>query len=354
MIKLLKRELKTVVIVVATAALTAGAPAIAHGVHAAFAHNADKVDNKHAVGAGATLTKARGKLVTTGTSGKFASKFIPKVGAAVNADKLGNVAAAGYARDLGHLVTVATSGGDFTSVQAAIDSITDASQANPYTVFVGPGVFEGRVVLKSGVSLLGVGIESVIRAPGITGDPANRAVLVGANGSSVRHLSIESPGPNAPLGVYNNVGGFRLDNVQIFVQESTTTAGIAVFLDGGNAIIKDSSIVSFSFSAPLNSYGILVSGAFLELWGSKVLAVAQGPETATAVSVGDTGNQVSIRGSQLVADDHGVFNDDAGPGQIEIGYSEVTSAAGTGGFNCVGVFTEAFAALDTNCQPPAP
>lgn len=74
----LKRDLRTVVVAVVAATVTAGAPALAHGVqHALFAHNADKVDGKHAVGAGATLSAAAGKLVATGATGRFGSKFMP-------------------------------------------------------------------------------------------------------------------------------------------------------------------------------------------------------------------------------------------------------------------------------------
>lgn len=63
------------------AVLGASGPAIAHGVqHAIFAHNADKVDGKHAVSSTATLNSAGGKLVATQASGankgKFARKFI--------------------------------------------------------------------------------------------------------------------------------------------------------------------------------------------------------------------------------------------------------------------------------------
>jgi hypothetical protein len=73
----LKRDLRTIVIAVVAAAVTAGGPAMAHGVaHALFAHNADKVDGKHAVGSGAALGNAAGKLVTTAGNGKFAPKFI--------------------------------------------------------------------------------------------------------------------------------------------------------------------------------------------------------------------------------------------------------------------------------------
>src|SRR3712207_8926658 len=50
-------------------------------------------------------------------------------------------------------VVVAKSGGDFTTVQPAIDSITDASQAKRYLVYVAPGTYTGRVTMKSFVDL---------------------------------------------------------------------------------------------------------------------------------------------------------------------------------------------------------
>lgn len=62
---------------------------MAHGVaHALFAHNADKVDGKHAVGSGASLANAGGKLVAHSASGKLPAKFIPKVN---DANKLDGV-----------------------------------------------------------------------------------------------------------------------------------------------------------------------------------------------------------------------------------------------------------------------
>jgi hypothetical protein len=85
--------LSTTALVVALAG-TAG-PAIAHGVnHALFAHNADKVDNKHAVGAGATLDARKGKLVATSpTTGYLPDNIIQKAG---DAEKLDGVDSSGF------------------------------------------------------------------------------------------------------------------------------------------------------------------------------------------------------------------------------------------------------------------
>lgn len=74
-----KGQLKTVVVAMVTAAVTAGAPAIAHGVnHALFAHNANKVDGKHAVGSGASLGKRAKKLVATNGAGYLPNNIIQK------------------------------------------------------------------------------------------------------------------------------------------------------------------------------------------------------------------------------------------------------------------------------------
>jgi len=77
--RLIRQHLTTIVVAMITAMVTAGAPAIAHGVHAAFAHNADKVDNRHAVGSGASLANARGRLVAHNSGGRLPARFIPKV-----------------------------------------------------------------------------------------------------------------------------------------------------------------------------------------------------------------------------------------------------------------------------------
>lgn len=78
-----------------TAALTAGGPAIAHGVqYALFAHNADKVDGKHAVGSGATVSARKGKLVATSAkTGRLPNNIIAQ---APNATKLQGKTAAEF------------------------------------------------------------------------------------------------------------------------------------------------------------------------------------------------------------------------------------------------------------------
>ena len=76
-----RTNVKIVAMGVAAMVLSGGAGAYAQATVA----NADKVDGRHAVGPTATNAQAAGKLVATGSTGRFAAKFLPKVG---DADKL--------------------------------------------------------------------------------------------------------------------------------------------------------------------------------------------------------------------------------------------------------------------------
>ena len=96
------------------------------------------------------------------------TKIAPK---AVTADKLGAAAVTSAKIALGaitadkvafynHVIVVAPSGGNFTSPVAALNSITDASETNPYLVKIMPGVYDiggGTVQMKPYVSIEGSG-----------------------------------------------------------------------------------------------------------------------------------------------------------------------------------------------------
>lgn len=57
---------------------------------------------------------------------------------------------------LGNTRTVASSGGEFTSIQLAIDSITDATSTNVYVVLIYPGVYAELLTLPGNIYLQGV------------------------------------------------------------------------------------------------------------------------------------------------------------------------------------------------------
>lgn len=86
----LARDLRTIVISVVTTSVVVAVPATA----AVIAANSDKVDGKHAVSAGATVTQRKGKLVATNaTTGRLPNNLIAK---APDADKLDGKSSAAF------------------------------------------------------------------------------------------------------------------------------------------------------------------------------------------------------------------------------------------------------------------
>jgi hypothetical protein len=109
-----------------------------------------------------------------------------------------------HASELGphyqNVVVVAKSGGDYASVQAAIDSITGAAADNPYLVWVAPGVYSETVTMKPYVHLQGAGQEvAVISSTVSSAWPPAQATLLLASDASLRDLTVGNTG----VGSYN-------------------------------------------------------------------------------------------------------------------------------------------------------
>ena len=105
-----------------------------------------------------------------------------------------------------NIVTVAKSGGDYTTIQAAIDSITDASTSNRYLVYVAPGIYSERVTMTAYVDLAGAGRDlTKITSGGGSSLDASSAVLIGSQASTLRDLSVHNTGGAAhSIGIFND------------------------------------------------------------------------------------------------------------------------------------------------------
>jgi hypothetical protein len=79
-----------------------------------------------------------------------------------------------------NVVVVAQNGGDYLSVQKAIESITDAAEDNAYLVWVAPGVYKEQVTMKPYVHLQGAGQEATIITSTVSSSslPPSQATLV--------------------------------------------------------------------------------------------------------------------------------------------------------------------------------
>ena len=63
-----------------------------------------------------------------------------------------------------NVITVAKENGDFSDPVAAMNSITDSSDANPYVLVIGPGVYTltQQLIIQPSVEVIGSGIDITI------------------------------------------------------------------------------------------------------------------------------------------------------------------------------------------------
>ena len=161
-----------------------------------------------------------------------------------------------HAAPPGNVVIVAKSNGDFTSIQAAINSITSASASNPYLVWVGPGWYNETVTLKPYVHLQGAGQGvTFIQAAAPDG-----AVLTLSSDTSVRDLNVSNTGSGTTnYGMYgNNVTNVQVSNVYVEAGGSGTS-NTAIYLTGTSTEVTLENVTAIGGKATNSNAGLSIT-----------------------------------------------------------------------------------------------
>jgi len=135
--------------------------------------------------------------------------------------------------DWAQVVIVAQSGGDFTTIQAAIDSITDQSSTKRYTVLVMPGIYDEAVAMKSYVDVVGIDRKSVQ----IAGDGLSITVT-GDDDCLLTNLTINPTDVTfSPLSNASGNNDFHVEGVDILGSNILFTSGrmIDVNIEGATS-----------------------------------------------------------------------------------------------------------------------
>ncbi len=151
-----------------------------------------------------------------------------------------------------NVVVVATSGGDFTSIQAALNSITGTANSR-YLVWVAPGTYTETVTMKPYVDIEGAGeLLTTITYSGsvsvLTG------TVIGADNAELRSLSVANTGgADYATAIYSLGVAPRLTQVTASAGgASTSNAGVYNRLSAAPIMTR----VTASGSGGVRSYGV--------------------------------------------------------------------------------------------------
>ena len=204
-----------------------------------------------------------------------------------------------------NVVSVSPTGGDYATITAALNSITNASATNRYLLWVGPGTYNERVAMKPFVDIEGSG-EKTTRITHVGSSGTDTGTVVGANNSELRFLTVENTGGiTSAIAVFNNGASPRL--LQVTVAAYGGWSGNYAFFNQSSSPILDDVTIS-------------VSGG-------------QGARGMFNISSSPTMNNVTITASGAVTSNEGVRNEGASSPNM----NDVTITA-TGGTDNYGVF----------------
>lgn len=181
---------------------------------------------------------------------------------------------------------VAKSGGDFTSVKAALDSITDNSSSKPYLVKIAPGVYTepGGIALKDHVDIEGSGrhATTITCACGPTA-ATMRATTFGALHAEIRDLTVSNSGGN-PLSTAIEIAGIEPDTLvfrDIAAEANgATTSNTAISIGNASPTLVDV-IARATATGSATATGVFIDVATPVISG--LTAIAESPGTARAV-----------------------------------------------------------------------
>jgi hypothetical protein len=259
---------------------------------------------------------------------------------AVEADTVDGLHASELETHYQNVVVVAKSGGDYTTVQAAIDSITDATAGNAYLVWVAPGVYSETVTMKPYVHLQGAGQEAtVITSTAGSGDFPPQATLLLANDTSLRDLTVGNSGAddyNAALLATEWMTRTLVADVTVRAQGNSMSNNYAIVLIGNGVGVTLQQVTALAENGSSDNYGLVnYSGAEATLRGGTF--TGHGGSLACGIHNADSDTKleaesVIARGENGSSNNYGLWNVGAAAATLRGG-----SFTARGGSNAYGI-----------------
>lgn len=167
----------------------------------------------------------------------------------------------GEAHHYANVIVVAKDGGDFASIQSALDSITDAAVDNPYLVWIAPGVYEETMAMKPHVHVQGAGQDVTIISSDVSSSdwPPALGTLMLADHVSLRDLTVGSSGSGSyKVAVFAPAG--TAETLVSDVTAKVQASGVhhyAIFLTGSGTDVTLQDVAALSEGGRESNYGLL-------------------------------------------------------------------------------------------------
>ena len=275
----------------------------------------------------------------------------------LNADQLDGLHASAFQQHYQNLLAVAKSGGDFTTITDALNSITTNSAANPFTIYVAPGVYTETVTMKPYVDIEGAGEQATKITFTNTGSYVTGTV-VGTNNAELRFLTVESTGGSAvAYAIYNSCGSsLRITHVTAIASGGWNyTSGVVTACGSSPTLIN---VTAIAFGASNNTIGVdsynslptmtnvtasasggtQNYGVYNDLSSSRMTNVTAFASGETSINYGVYNDQSSPRMTNMTAyasggtENYGVYNQSSSPVMINV------IATASGGSNNYGMW----------------
>lgn len=236
-----------------------------------------------------------------------------------------------------NVVIVAQSGGDFTSIQAALDSIVDASASNRYLVYVAPGVYAESVIMESYVDIQGSGeLTTKITQPGTT---SIFGTVWGVDDAELRFLTVENTGGSTYAIALYNSGSPRLTHISLTASGGTYNYGM--YNSWVSPLLLN---VTATVSGGAASYGLYNSQSYPTITNSFISA-SGGSNNYGLYNTATLGtNTIQINYSQISGSTYTIRNDSEYV--VRIGASRLSGgpiSLNGGTATCVSVYDENYA-----------
>lgn len=235
------------------------------------------------------------------------------------------------AKKLKNVVTVSAKGGDFTDPVAAVNSIADATETNPYLLLIGPGIYTltQTLVMKPYVNIAGSGQEATKLTGSISSSTvAASAMVAGANNAALSDLTVENKGGSAAsIGLYNDNSSPVIHNVTFHVTGGVGNVGV-MNINSSKPTMRD---VGVEATGGNECYGVSNNSGSVPFMTGVIVTATAGTENYGLRSAGTSG--ASILHSILMAVggiSYAIKVDDAG-GNVRVLHSTImgnTSSAG--------------------------